>query len=143
MGIDLMPADEQEQRAIVFLTRRAREQLHGARNWDETGIAAAVAKVAHLHLVDIANAAMRAADDRNLETPGAIGNPQAPCWRERATDRPTPRTPHDPVAACDVCSRPAHQHNDLSGHEFESRHDADRRRAQQPPRNTPTMQEDR
>lgn len=124
-----MPVTDQQARAIVYLTKQARDQLHGARNWDEPGIAAAIAKVTHLHLVDVTNAAMRAADDRDLATPGAIGNPAAPCWRERNVDRVVHAAPIPPAELCDVCGKPLHPTID---HPFESIAAANHRRATEP-----------
>jgi hypothetical protein len=66
---------------------------------------AAIAKVRHLSLADVALAVIRAADDRALETPAPIGNPKAHCWRERADDRPQPTTPYDHSSACGICDK--------------------------------------
>ena len=117
-----MPLSEQEQRGVVWLAKHVRDQLHGARKWDEAGIAHAVKKVAHLHLADVAMAAVRAADDRNLETPAPIGNPRAQCWRERATDRPQPVQPFNPADTCGICgkTRPQCEAATYRGHQFES-----------------------
>jgi hypothetical protein len=89
---------------------------HGARRWDEAGIVAAIGRVKHLALADVAQAVIRAADDRSLETPGAIGNPSAPCWKERVADRPQPITPYDPAKFCDICGKSSHAAT--SDHEF-------------------------
>lgn len=132
-----MPLDDQEQRAVVFLTKRVRDQLHGARKWDEAGIAAAISKVAKLHIADVILAATRAADDRTLETPAPIGNARAHCWRERATDRPVPVEPFNPSNVCGVCSQPRHrcEANTHSGHTYVSTNDVRRnaRRNQENP----------
>lgn len=88
-----MPVSAQAQRALAFEAKQIRNDLcahnRRARQWDEGGIAAQIAKVAHLHHADVALAVIRAADDPELDTPGAIANTRASCWRERGDDRPT------------------------------------------------------
>lgn len=102
-----MPVTQQEARAIAFLAHNRRATLHGATNWDEAGIIAALAKVAQLDLADVTMAAMRAAADRTLETPGAIGNPSSPCWRERVqAETGAPRRDFDRGTHCGTCSEP-------------------------------------
>jgi hypothetical protein len=75
----------------------------GASRWDPAGVMAAIGKVRHLSLADVALAVIRAADDRALETPAPIGNPKAHCWRERGTDRPRELDPYDLNLACGIC----------------------------------------
>lgn len=82
---------------------------HGARRWDRVGIVRAIEKVAHLALDDVALAVFRAAGDRDLDTPGAIGNTRAPCWRERNLDRPTPLAPRPAAAHCASCGKPTRE----------------------------------
>jgi len=127
-----MPLTDQDIRALVHLAAACRPS--GAPRWDEAGIFAAIAKVRTMQLADVALSVIRAADDANAKTPGVIANTSAPNWQERSAPRPRPIEPYDRRVHCDVCSKAAHQHNDLSGHEFESRHDADRRRAHDGPR---------
>ena len=111
-----MPITDQQIRALAFLAAAARP--HGARRWDEPGIAAAITRVRHLHLPDVALAVIRAADDRTLDTPGAIANPTASCWRERATDRPFTVGPRvEPQDRCSVCSQPLVGHHPTDGHD--------------------------
>lgn len=139
-----MTLDATDQRAIVWTAKRIRDQLHGARNWDEAGIAVAVAKVTHLHLADVMMAACRAADDRSLDTPGAIGNPSAPCWAERRTDRPQPVERFDRGETCTTCGRPEDrcrartavmaERGIPDAHDFESVQQRDRRLAAEPRR---------
>lgn len=87
-----MPVSDQAQRALAFEAKQIRNDTCAhhvrARQWDEAGIAAAIRKVAHLHHADVALAVIRAADDPDLDTPGAIANTRASCWRERGDDRP-------------------------------------------------------
>jgi hypothetical protein len=94
---------------------------NGARRWDHAGIRAAIRKVQHLALADVALAVIRAADDRTLETPAPIGNPKAHCWRERATDRPQEHAPYDHGTACGICdqSRTRCEANPHSEHTYE------------------------
>lgn len=72
---------------------------HGARHWDGPGILAAIGKVKHLALADVAAAVIRAAADRTVETPGVIANPKSPCWRERIADPSTKPTFRPPMKA--------------------------------------------
>lgn len=112
-----MSVNEQQARALAFLATSCRP--HGASRWDEAGVLAAIAKVKHLALADVMLAVARAADDRELKTPGAIGNTTAPCWRERDSNRPAPREPFDPDLFCGICNRPGDgRHPD--DHDFES-----------------------
>lgn len=96
-----MPVTDQDARALAYLAARMRP--HGARRWDEAGIVAAIGKVKHLALADVALAVTRAADDRTLETPAPIGNVRSTCWRERNPDRPVEHKPYVPQRTCDIC----------------------------------------
>ncbi len=115
-----MPLTDQDIRALTFLAARCRPR--GAPRWDDHGIAAAIAKVRHLHLSDVALSVIRAADDADAKTPGVIANTSAPNWRERASTRPVPREPYDRQTFCGTCSQPEDRcraHPDPE-HEFES-----------------------
>lgn len=59
-----------------------------------------------------------------------------PWWIAVAVDGQTTgrRTPFDPNLDCDVCGKRNHPDDAITGHAFESRHDADSRRANQPRR---------
>lgn len=120
MAVDSMPVTDQQARALAFLAAAARPS--GARRWDEPGIVAAIAKVKHLHLADVALAAMRAADDRTLETPGAIGNPASSCWRERNADRPRASV-RSAGPWCKSCGDTKDEHS-AGDHKFEERVEA-------------------
>ena len=96
-----MPVTDQDARALAYLAARMRP--HGARRWDEAGIVAAIGKVKHLALADVALAVARAADDRSLETPAPIGNVRSTCWRERNPDRPAEHKPYVAERTCDIC----------------------------------------
>lgn len=99
-----MPVNEQQQRALAFLAVACRP--HGAPHWDEAGVMASIAKVAHLSLADVILAVTRAADDRDAKTPGVIPKLNAPHWRERNPDRPKQREPYDPTTYCGICGKP-------------------------------------
>lgn len=77
----------------------------GAPRWDAQGIAAAIRKVQHLALADVAHAVIRAADDRSLQTPAPIGIPGSSCWRERSTERIGTATPPRREEACVECNK--------------------------------------
>lgn len=101
----IMPVTKDQAQMLAVLTAACRP--HGATRWDEAGIVAALAKVRHLSLADVALAAIRAADDRELQTPGVIGNLASSCWKERDTDRPTTRVEWpDDAHRCRTCSLP-------------------------------------
>lgn len=127
-----MPLTDQDIRALTFLAARCRPP-HAPR-WDEAGIAAAIAKVRHLHLADVALSVIRAADDPEAKTPGVIANTSAPNWRERGTGRPVAREPYDRRTFCATCSQTedrcrSHPRPD---HEFESVERRDARLAHDP-----------
>ena len=127
-----MPVTPEQAAQLADLAAAIRP--HGARRWDKAGIVAAIGRVKHLSLADVAMAVIRAADDRSLDTPGAIGNSKAPCWADRRGDRPQPIEPFNRRIHCDVCGKTADRHGDLAGHPFETRHDADHRRAHDGPK---------
>jgi hypothetical protein len=95
-----MPVTKEQAAMIADLASAARP--HGARRWDAPGIVAALAKVRHLELAEVLMAVGRAARDRDLETPAAIGNPSAPCWIERPIERATPEKT-TPDTRCGIC----------------------------------------
>ncbi len=76
-----MPVTPEQGQMIAALVIAMRPT--GAPRWDHAGVMAQIKKVAHLSLGDVVLAARNAAVDRSLITPGAIGNPQAPCWQHR------------------------------------------------------------
>jgi hypothetical protein len=102
MDGEVMPVTKEQADLLAILAAACRP--HGARRWEAPGIVAAIGKVKHLALADVAFATLRAAVDRNLETPGAIGNTKAPCWAERIAEPPTRRHP-SPAEACRRCGR--------------------------------------
>jgi hypothetical protein len=97
-----MPVTQDQARALAQLAVDCRPTE--ARRWDIQGVYAAIGKVRDRHLADVILAVIRAADDRNAETPGVINAPGSLHWRERGTDRPA--TKHDPETTCSTCHKP-------------------------------------
>lgn len=98
----LMPVTKDQAEMIANLATAARP--HGSRRWDAPGVMAALGKVRHLELAEVLMAVGRAARDRDLETPAAIGNTAAPCWIERPVERPQPeRTTRE--SRCGICGK--------------------------------------
>lgn len=86
-----MTATDQQLRALAFLAKACRP--NGARRWDEAGIMAALAKVADRSLAEVVLATVRAAADRDCETPGVIPTAGSH-WRSAAVEvGPTPTPP--------------------------------------------------
>lgn len=85
-----MPVTRTQAEQLAPLVAAARP--HGARQWDLPGIVAAIGHVQHLNLADVAAACFRAAADRTLQTPAAIGDTRSSAWRERLTE-PVPTRP--------------------------------------------------
>lgn len=98
-----MPVTKNQAEMLASLGAAARPT--GARRWDAPGVMAAIGKVRHLELAEVLMAVGRAARDRDLETPAAIGNPGAPCWIERPVERwePDKTTPEH---RCGICGNP-------------------------------------
>ena len=101
-----MPVTQDQARALAQLAVECRP--HGARRWDIQGVYAAIGKVKDRHLADVVLAVIRAADDRNAETPGVINAPGSLHWRERGADRPASGNRFDPGTNCGICSQPRH-----------------------------------
>ena len=97
-----MPVTKPQAEMLAALATAARP--HGAPRWDAPGVMAALAAVRHLDLAEVLMAVGRAARDRDLNTPAAIGNTAAPCWVERPVERWMP----DKTTAegrCGVCGK--------------------------------------
>lgn len=86
-----MPTSRDDAEALALLTKHARP--HGASQWDTPGILSAIAQVHHLDLAEVMKACARAAQDRNLRTPAAIGDVRSSAWRERVADVVTSTRP--------------------------------------------------
>lgn len=97
-----MAIDEQQMRAIAFLTARCRPT--GAKAWDEPGIVANLRKVAHLNVAEVIIASVRAAANRQADSPGVIPNLTGEHWREKVAERTTP-TPPRREDQCHDCGR--------------------------------------
>lgn len=97
-----MPVTKDQAEMLAALAVAARP--HGARRWDAPGVVAAIGKVKHLELAEVIMAVGRAARDRDLTTPAAIGNPSAPCWIERPVERFVPDKT-TPEGRCGVCGK--------------------------------------
>ncbi len=99
-----MPIDKPTAEALAVVAIASRPP--GATRWDAAGILAALRKVHHLEAGEVAATVVRAACDPSLDTPAAIGNLAAPCWRP-ANPSPSNSTPHPPRAdqACFHCGQ--------------------------------------
>lgn len=135
-----MPVTEDQGKQLALMACAGRPV--GAPRWDPVGVYAAIRKVQHLPLTEVMRAVANAADDRELVTPGAIGNPTTSCWRIGDRHAVTVAGPDtwEPNDRCAECSRsraaceamPVH----VSGHRFRSvldhTRDADNRRINVP-----------
>ena len=97
-----MPVTKPQAEMLATLAVAARP--HGARRWDAPGVMAALGKVRNLELAEVLMAVGRAARDRDLETPAAIGNTAAPCWVERPVERWEPEKT-TAVDRCGICGK--------------------------------------
>lgn len=138
-----MPVTRDQAAQLTTLARSLRP--HGASRWDEAGIYKAIGAVKDFDAAEVAMVVICAASDRNLESPGAIGNTKSPLWQHRWRN-PEPqsiRAPFEPAATCGECSKPRDvcdraRATDPDPHEFISIHDANRAaRTNQPTRSTP------
>lgn len=98
-----MPITPEQAHQLAPLIAAARP--YGARRWDGPGIVAALKRVQHLALADIACAAFRAASDRTMDTPAPIGDTTSTAWRERLVE-PTPTVVRHHRHGCDTCGKP-------------------------------------
>jgi hypothetical protein len=103
-----VPLDKPTAEALATVAIACRPT--GAPRWDAAGILAALRKVHHLEAGEVAATVVRAACDPSLDTPAAIGNLAAPCWRP-ATPNPHTGRPHPPRAdqACFHCGNWTHK----------------------------------
>ena len=98
-----MPITPEQAHALAPLIAAARP--YGARRWDGAGIVAALKRVQHMALADVACAAFRAAADRTMDTPAPIGDTKSTAWRERLVEPPpTPVRHHR--HGCHICGKP-------------------------------------
>lgn len=110
-----------KDQAQMLATLVAASRPNGARRWDHAGILAALAKVKDRSLPEVIMAVIRAAADRNVDTPGVIPTAGSH-WREQLA--PQPWTPNvlDRSERCTVCSlsEPTCRIRWHADHEFES-----------------------
>lgn len=102
-----MSTTDQQRRALAYLTKSYRATIHGANQWDEPGIIAALTRVAHINLGMQTMAAMRAAADPTIRTPAMIGDPSSSVYVEKIGPERAPRHPA-PATACHICGRSMH-----------------------------------
>lgn len=98
-----MTVTDQQIRAITFLAKASRP--NGARRWDEAGIAAAVEQVRDRSLPEVILATIRAAADRDVDTPGVIPT-NGSHWAESAAVRPYTPDTHPTADRCSTCFEP-------------------------------------
>lgn len=110
-----MPVDKPQAQMLATLAVACRP--HGAPRWDEAGTLAAIAKVRHLALADVAHAVIRAAEDRDARTPAVIASTASLHWRETRTDRPAPLIPGNAETCCHKCGKVRERHA-AADHEF-------------------------
>lgn len=99
-----MSINDQQRRALAFLTRTYRATIHNATTWDEPGIMAALARVRGLDVGTVVMAAMRCAADASIKTPAMIGDPASSVYRERLGPAQA-RRHASPATACRTCGR--------------------------------------
>lgn len=99
-----VPLTQSDAHAIAHLVRSIRTQTPGAGSWDEAGIIAALKKVKALHLAEVVGAAVRAAENPDLRTPAAIGNPGTEVWR-LAPPKPVAYVPTPREEFCELCGK--------------------------------------
>ena len=98
-----MPVTKDQADMLAALAAACRP--NGAPRWDAPGVIAAIGKIKHLSLADVTLAVIRAADDREIRTPGVIANLRSTCWQERATDRPKSIEVIPPEQRCGICAK--------------------------------------
>jgi hypothetical protein len=94
----------------------------GARRWDSAGVMAALAKVADRGLAEVIMATIRAASDRNADSPGVIPTAGSH-WAESASVRAFVPDSAPPGTRCTVCGR--EQHRGHEDHDFSRPHETD------------------
>jgi hypothetical protein len=94
---------------------------NGARRWDHAGLMAALAKLTNRDLAEVIMATIRAARDRDCETPGVIPT-NGSHWREQLAPLPYAPNVLDRSQRCSICSlsEPACRIRWHADHEFKS-----------------------
>lgn len=128
--------DKHQAQMLATLAVAARPR--GAAKWDPAGVVAAISTVRHLSLAEVAHAVFNAAANKELRTPGAIGNTDSEVWRAEPSSTLS-RPAYDPFTTCGICGRSRHdcERNPHGDHAFESQTDAIRNRAPHPPTSAP------
>lgn len=106
--------------AQMLATLAAASRPNGARRWDSAGVMAALEKVKDRDLAEVIMATVRAASDRDCETPGVIPS-NGSHWRDTAAIATPAPQQLDNAGRCSVCSlsEPACAIR-WSDHEFQS-----------------------
>lgn len=87
--------------ALVYLTRRLRDETYGAGDWHEAGIAAKLSELAGQNLASVVERVLCHATDPEAKTPGALHRPFLP---PKPSERgPQPFSPPKRDEACRTC----------------------------------------
>lgn len=124
----------EKQHAQMLATLACAARPRGAPRWDPAGVVVAISNVRHLTLAEVAHAVFNAAANKELRTPGAIGNPSSEVWRAEPS-LTLSRPAYDPLTTCGICGKARHdcERNPYGDHAFESQAEAIRNRAPHPP----------
>jgi hypothetical protein len=118
-----MTISDQQLRAITYLALACRPT--GAARWDEAGTYANLVKVRDRSLGLVIIAAVQAAEDRKVVSPGVIPKP-GPHWRTPDAGTHADVIPFDRTRVCAICNRPESQCREVAArieeepHAFES-----------------------
>lgn len=93
-----------KDQAQMLATLAAACRPNGARRWDTAGIVAAIARVKDRSLSEVVMAVIRAAADRDVDSPGVIPTPGTH-WQESQAVRPYKPQTIDKDNTCSVCSQ--------------------------------------
>ena len=107
-----MPVTADQGRMLTALAIACRP--HGARRWDAAGVMAALKQVSSRSLPEVILATIRAAADRDVETPGVIPTAGSH-WAEQLAPQPFTPTAAPPGTRCTICGRTEHGPTD---HDF-------------------------
>ena len=110
-----MPVTKDQAAMLASLAIACRP--NGAPHWEAPGVVAAIAKVANLHLPDVALATIRAAMDPTANTPGVIASTSSVHWHEKTqaiSPRETPARER-----CNDCGKPELHPLHPTDHPFE------------------------